>query len=245
MCSLVCFDFLPSLFLAPMWQASPVNVDLVNFDFLSFQDQRAGIVAAFEKGQIGIGGMDLLWNSSLIMDPQFANRNSSLAPVVPREEDSLASSAPWNDTSRRLQSSLFFPVFNVHSVQTRTPVAVLHAIIDWTAFLKIPPLPDGFLVVLKNSQCGINNSSDRNQSFTFQSQWGALQMLGPGDQHDGSFDKYEVRYLERKRFAPFHGRIRIQGVWLTLMINTKIYYLGARLQFLLMFLRSALLSWVH
>lgn len=165
-----------------MWQSSPVwDINLVNFNFLCFQDQTPGVVTALERGQIAIGRMDLV-DARDVIRPSFAGRTSTL--IEKRAADQNSGNSFSSEAQDRLQSTFFFPVFDTHHTATRKPVAVLLAIMDWATLLEISPHWDGLVIVL---------ATDCGESYSYKVDGEKLRFLGKGDLHNNKYDSFEVR----------------------------------------------------
>lgn len=129
-------------------------------------------------------------DASDVIRPQFAGHTSTLidepasAGAEKSGSSSSSSSAVVVVERQRLQSTVFFPVFDSHDMATRKPVAVLVAIMDWATFLDIPPNSDGLVIVLA-VECDV--------PYTYKIEGGELRLLGEGDLHDSKYDSFEVR----------------------------------------------------
>jgi hypothetical protein len=157
---------------------SPIlDLNLANFNFLTFQDQAPGIITAYEKGQIGIGGIDIVGLGDGI-NPEFADRSSTFTSHS-ESQNNVA-------LDRQLRTSVFLPVFDTHNRYTRKPVAVILAVIDWAVYFEngfLPGSSEGMLVIIENECDG---------PFTYQIGQGELRFIGQGDLHYKKYDAYEV-----------------------------------------------------
>jgi hypothetical protein len=160
----------------PIWQSSPVlDRDLVNYNLITYGGYGPGILTAFNKGEVAIGGIDVagpgdtsnpdLTTSFFAFILSFAARKS-----VTYDGDPM--------------SSVYLPVFESYD-ESKVPVGVIVAVINWAGYFEniFPPNSAGVIIVLENTCDG---------PFTYEIDGSEVIYLGQGDLHDTRWDHLEV-----------------------------------------------------
>jgi hypothetical protein len=180
----------------PIWQHSPIQTELVNFNMLSHPQVQEEVRLAIESQQIVLGRVsDHSWgsNSSSHDDDQGSDDGGLLLDRHDHRMDRVL---------HRPGSTLFLPVFVEFDTlsrddlqpQRRDMIGLLLAHIDWSIYLNFGNLP----VTAAGMQCVLASSCGEAYTFEVQRQQegddeGTTRMVfvGEGDQHDTFFDDLE------------------------------------------------------
>jgi hypothetical protein len=173
----------------PIWQHSPVNSKLVNFNLLSHWEfgEEAQVATISQSVVIGQVSEATSYNGQ---DDAF-----QVSGVRSGSDDPI--------------SNIYFPVFSGYD-QPHELVAILVATIEWTRYLKsrtlISQSANGIRCVLANG-CG--------QAYTYEVQDGQVVFLGEGDGHDPAFDYLEVS-VDLRDLISSQGSSRLSYAGLTI-----------------------------
>jgi hypothetical protein len=164
----------------PVWQSSPVQVDVVNYNLIS---------------QTTSSTTTNTWNVSI-----HAALQSQLAVL----SETLPESSVWNVTTNSPHHFLFYPLFDGFGSDAQL-VGLLATISVWESYFTAASQPHSSsppMVAVVDNTCG--------QTFSYQVQDDdeSVQFLGVGDLHDTHYNHYEITHdLSNLDYADDGGHV--------------------------------------